>query len=66
MLFLCAGAMIHGIGGSQDIRYYGGQIENSPVISVCLNIANLSLCGIPFISGFYSKDLIVELASQGC
>lgn len=65
ILFLCAGSLIHGIGGSQDIRFYGAQIENYPVIGVCLNIANLSLCGIPFISGFYSKDLIVELASQG-
>nr|BDH80290.1 NADH dehydrogenase subunit 5 [Moina macrocopa] len=65
MLFLCAGSLIHGIGGSQDMRFYGGQIENYPVIGVCLNIANLSLCGIPFMSGFYSKDLIVELASQG-
>lgn len=65
ILFLCAGAIIHGIGGSQDIRFYGGQIVNYPVIRVCLNIANLSLCGIPFISGFYSKDLIVELAALG-
>lgn len=65
ILFLCAGAIIHGIGGSQDIRHYGGQIFSYPVISSCLNIANLSLCGIPFISGFYSKDLIVELAAQG-
>jgi len=65
ILFLCAGAIIHGVGGSQDIRYYGGQIYSYPVIASCLNIANLSLCGIPFISGFYSKDLIVELAAQG-
>jgi NADH-ubiquinone oxidoreductase chain 5 len=65
ILFLCAGAIIHGIGGSQDIRHYGGQIQNYPVIGACLNIANLSLCGIPFMSGFYSKDLIVELAAQG-
>ncbi len=65
ILFLCAGAMIHGQGGTQDIRNYGGQVYSYPIISVCLNIANLSLCGIPFISGFYSKDLIVEIASQG-
>jgi NADH-ubiquinone oxidoreductase chain 5 len=65
ILFLCAGAIIHGVGGSQDIRHYGGQIYSYPVIASCLNIANLSLCGIPFISGFYSKDLIVELAAQG-
>lgn len=65
ILFLCAGAIIHGVGGSQDIRFYGGQIQNYPIIAACLNIANLSLCGIPFISGFYSKDLIVEIAAQG-
>lgn len=64
ILFLCAGVMIHGVGGSQDIRHYGNQIRNYPIIRACLNIANLSLCGVPFISGFYSKDLIVELAAQ--
>lgn len=64
ILFLCAGAMIHGVGGSQDMRHYGGQVRSYPVIGACLNIANLSLCGVPFISGFYSKDLIVELAAQ--
>lgn len=65
MLFLCAGVMIHGVGGSQDIRVYGSQIKNFPLVSVCLNLANMSLCGIPFLSGFYSKDIVVELAAQG-
>lgn len=65
ILFLCAGVLIHGVGGSQDIRVYGSQIKNFPLVGVCLNLANLSLCGIPFISGFYSKDIVVELASQG-
>lgn len=65
MLFLCAGVLIHGVGGSQDIRMYGGQIKNFPLVGVCLNLANLSLCGVPFLSGFYSKDMVVEMAAQG-
>lgn len=65
ILFLCAGVLIHGIIGSQDIRDFGGIIYIYPLVGVCLNLANLSLCGLPFISGFYSKDLIVELAIQG-
>jgi len=64
LLFLCAGTAIHRIGGSQDIRIYGGLSKNFPVIGVCLNYANLSLCGIPFLAGFYSKDLIIEIAAQ--
>lgn len=64
LLFLCAGALIHGVGGSQDVRHFGGLAKNFPLVASCLNLANLSLCGIPFISGFYSKDLIVELACQ--
>ena len=64
LLFLCAGILIHGVGGSQDIRIYGGLSLSYPLTGVCINLANLSLCGIPFISGFYSKDLIVELACQ--
>lgn len=64
LLFLCAGVIIHGNQNSQDIRSYGSLILNFPVIGRCLNLANLSLCGLPFLSGFYSKDLIVELAAQ--
>ena len=64
LLFLCAGILIHGVGRTQDVRYFGGLVKNFPLVSVCINLANFSLCGIPFISGFYSKDLIVELACQ--
>lgn len=64
LLFLSAGVLIHGIGGSQDIRHFGNLSKSFPLVGACLNLANLSLCGIPFISGFYSKDLIVELACQ--
>jgi len=66
LLFLCAGVIIHGNQNSQDIRSYGSLILNFPVIGSCLNLANLSLCGLPFLSGFYSKDIIVELAAQNC
>lgn len=64
LLFLCAGVLIHGVGNTQDIRSFGALSLNYPVVTVCINLANLSLCGIPFLAGFYSKDLIVELACQ--
>lgn len=65
LLFLCAGSVIHGFHGSQDIRNLGGVTLNYPLVSVLINLSNLSLCGIPFISGFYSKDMVVEFAVQG-
>lgn len=65
LLFLCAGVLIHGVGGTQDIRICGGLVQSFPLIGVCINLANLSLCGLPFLSGFYSKDLIIEIAAQG-
>lgn len=61
LLFICAGAIIHNIKNSQDIRDIGGLIYFIPFTTACLNIANLALCGIPFLAGFYSKDLILEL-----
>nr|AYE40791.1 NADH dehydrogenase subunit 5 [Daphnia magna] len=64
LLFLCAGILIHGVGGSQDMRHFGGLAKSYPVVASCLNLANFSLCGIPFLAGFYSKDMIVELACQ--
>ncbi|YP_009175359.1 NADH dehydrogenase subunit 5 (mitochondrion) [Daphnia carinata] len=64
LLFLCAGILIHGIGGSQDMRHFGSLVKSYPMVAVCLNLANFSLCGIPFLAGFYSKDMIVELACQ--
>jgi NADH-ubiquinone oxidoreductase chain 5 len=65
LLFLRAGALIHGVGGLQDLRLCGGLVKNFPLVGACINLANLSLSGIPFLSGFYSKDLIVELTVQG-
>ena len=65
LLFLSAGAIIHGACDFQDLRLYGSLVLNFPLVGVCLNLANLSLCGLPFLAGFYSKDMIVELAAQG-
>nr|ANU83262.1 NADH dehydrogenase subunit 5 [Loxoblemmus equestris] len=62
LLFMCAGVMIHGLNDLQDIRGMGGIINQMPLTSVCFSVSNLSLCGMPFLSGFYSKDLILELS----
>nr|QTH79282.1 NADH dehydrogenase subunit 5 [Monolepta hieroglyphica] len=64
LLFMCAGNIIHSLGNCQDIRYMGGLIKQLPLTCTYLNICNLSLCGLPFMSGFYSKDLIVEFMSM--
>nr|UPL65475.1 NADH dehydrogenase subunit 5 [Cryptorhamphus sp.] len=61
LLFLCAGLIIHCMNDTQDIRFMGGLVNMLPCTSAFFGIANLSLCGLPFLSGFYSKDLIVEL-----
>nr|YP_009710466.1 NADH dehydrogenase subunit 5 [Pontia daplidice]YP_009775565.1 NADH dehydrogenase subunit 5 [Pontia edusa]QFZ96421.1 NADH dehydrogenase subunit 5 [Pontia daplidice]QJA15791.1 NADH dehydrogenase subunit 5 [Pontia edusa] len=64
LLFMCAGMIIHMMNDNQDIRYMGGLSLYIPMTSLCFNISNLSLCGIPFLSGFYSKDLILEMVSM--
>lgn len=61
LLFICAGAIIHNIKNSQDIRDIGSLTLHMPLIISCLNVANLALCGFPFLAGFYSKDLILEI-----
>nr|APX40701.1 NADH dehydrogenase subunit 5 [Pachybrachis suffrianii] len=65
LLFMCAGSVIHSLGDSQDIRFMGGLINHMPYTATLFNICNFSLCGLPFLSGFYSKDLIVEVTSMG-
>nr|QWZ46356.1 NADH dehydrogenase subunit 5 [Pelecyphorus contortus] len=65
LLFMCAGNVIHNLGNCQDIRYMGGLISSMPITCVYLNVCNLALCGLPFLSGFYSKDLILEVMSMG-
>nr|AUB29956.1 NADH dehydrogenase subunit 5 [Neoceratitis asiatica] len=63
LLFMCAGAIIHNMNNSQDIRLMGGLSIYMPLTSGCFNVSNLALCGMPFLTGFYSKDLILEIVS---
>lgn len=61
LLFICAGAVIHNMKDSQDIRNIGSLVFQIPYTVGCISVANLALCGIPFLAGFYSKDLILEV-----
>nr|YP_010272336.1 NADH dehydrogenase subunit 5 [Scaphoideus maculatus]UKE80307.1 NADH dehydrogenase subunit 5 [Scaphoideus maculatus] len=60
LLFLCSGIIIHLMMGCQDIRSMGSICFSMPLTCCCFNVSNMALCGFPFLSGFYSKDLIVE------
>ena len=62
LLFICAGAVIHNIKDYQDIRVIGSLVSQIPLTTFCINLANLALCGSPFLAGFYSKDLVLEIA----
>nr|AYN50406.1 NADH dehydrogenase subunit 5 [Lepyrus sp. G312] len=64
LLFMCAGAMIHNLLNIQDIRCMGGIIHSMPLTCMCFNVSNFALCGLPFMSGFYSKDLVAEALSM--
>nr|AVJ52464.1 NADH dehydrogenase subunit 5 [Scutiphora pedicellata] len=64
LLFLCAGLIIHCMNDSQDIRHMGYVINSLPYTCSCFCISNLSLCGLPFMSGFYSKDMVLEYMSS--
>lgn len=61
MLFIAAGAIIHRVKDYQDLRKMGSYSSNLIRIGMVMLVRNLSLCGLPFISGFYSKDLILEI-----
>nr|YP_010415041.1 NADH dehydrogenase subunit 5 [Agrilus ornatus]URW97762.1 NADH dehydrogenase subunit 5 [Agrilus ornatus] len=63
LLFMCAGCMIHNLGNCQDIRFMGGLSSFLPLTCCMFNISNLALSGLPFLAGFYSKDLILEVIS---
>nr|AIY62160.1 NADH dehydrogenase subunit 5 [Glyptotermes sp. B TB-2014] len=63
LLFMCAGVIIHTVKDSQDIRFMGNLSFQMPLASVCLSVSSFALCGMPFLAGFYSKDLILEMVS---
>nr|YP_010411437.1 NADH dehydrogenase subunit 5 [Coraebus diminutus]URN73083.1 NADH dehydrogenase subunit 5 [Coraebus diminutus] len=65
LLFMCAGNFIHNLGSFQDIRYMGSLSEFLPLTCLMFNFSNMALCGLPFLAGFYSKDLILEALSMG-
>jgi len=63
LLFLSAGAVIHAISNEQDMRRFGGLLRILPYTYVMFIIGSLALIGFPFLTGFYSKDIILEVAA---
>ena len=61
LLFLSAGSIIHALGDEQDVRKMGSMKIITPLTYICIFIGSISLMGLPFLTGFYSKDLILEL-----
>lgn len=62
LLFLGAGSIIHAMADEQDMRRLGGLVKLLPFSYAMILIGSLSLAAMPFLTGFYSKDLIIELA----
>jgi NADH-ubiquinone oxidoreductase chain 5 len=62
LLFLAAGSVIHAMADQQDLRRLGGLVNFLPFTYTAILIGSLSLMAFPFLTGFYSKDLILEVA----
>ncbi len=60
LLFLGAGSVIHCMSDEQDIKKMGGIYNKIPLTYICMLIGSIALMGLPFLSGYYSKDLILE------
>ena len=63
LLFLSAGSVIHAIGDEQDIRKMGSMIGRQPYTYSVMLIGSMSLMGVPYLTGYYSKDGIIEMAA---
>lgn len=64
LLFICAGTIIHHHSNNQDLRLFRNLSLKLPFTTLALTTANIALTGTPFLAGFYSKDLIIELTSS--
>ena len=62
LLFLSAGSVIHAINDEQDMRKMGGLKHLIPFTYSMMTVGSLALIGFPFLTGFYSKDLILEIS----
>lgn len=62
LLFLSAGSVIHALSDEQDMRKMGGLVQVLPITYAMVFIGSISLMGFPFMTGFYSKDSIIEVA----
>jgi len=62
LLFICAGTLINRHIHSQDLRWIGNLVNQIPITASCIIIANLAICGFPFLAAFYTKDIIIELS----
>ena len=63
LLFLSAGSVIHLMSNEQDIRRIGGLGSLSPFVYTSVLVGSLALAGFPFLAGFFSKDLVIELSN---
>jgi NADH-ubiquinone oxidoreductase chain 5 len=61
LLFLSAGSVIHALHDEQDMRRMGGLVNFLPFTFFCMFFGSLAIMGFPFLTGFYSKDLILEV-----
>jgi NADH-ubiquinone oxidoreductase chain 5 len=62
LLFMSAGSVIHALADEQDMRKMGGLLKLLPYTYGMMLIGSLALMGFPFLTGFYSKDVILEVA----
>jgi NADH:ubiquinone oxidoreductase subunit 5 (subunit L)/multisubunit Na+/H+ antiporter MnhA subunit len=62
LLFLSAGTIIHALNNEQDMRKMGGLAQRLPFVYMVMMIASIALMGFPFLTGFYSKDVLLLAA----